>query len=512
MTKKIFFLFPNTANNPTVTTSIPIFSGIAKELGWKQKYFDTTWYQKTQDSTEGKEKTGGFRPGFVKLERHYLPKKRLISDLQKALDKFSPDILAITTMSPDYEFLMTFFPQIKVPAKTITIIGGVHVTFATDEVVKSKLFDIACVGQGENTFREILTRYEQKRSLKNVQGTYFINKNSGKVIKNPRRRMLSSEEVWQTDANYSLFDDSYFTFPFDGKMVKMFKLEVGRGCPFNCSYCGNTALKEDSAGLGNFLYARDIDSIFRTTKEVIEKYKIEMFNFTDECFLARPKAWLNEFAKRWHAEVRRPLFIQSRPETITEENIKLLKSCGAPFVQVGLGVESGSEKILHEVCNRMMKVDIIIKAYDLLNKHGARTNAYFMLGFPHETREDIFETINLCRRINSDINSVAIFQPLPGSKLRKVCLDEGLLDENEKCSTYTGGSILKMPQISAEEISNLFRVFLLYAKLPKKYYPQIEKCEKDYENNKELFEKLVKLRWKIEDKNKKNKPKWITKK
>ena len=62
-----------------------------------------------------------------------------------------------------------------------------------------------------------------------------------------------------------------------------------------------------------------------------------------------------------------------------------------------------------------------------------------------------------------------------------------------------------LPQISAEEISNLFRTFLLYAKLPKSYYPQIEKCEKDYENNKELFEKLIGLRWKLEDENKKDK-------
>ncbi len=505
MSKKIFFLFPNTANIPRITTSIPIFSGIAKELGWEQKYFDTTWYQKEEDSIEGKEKTGGFRPALTKQDRNFAPMEQLVNDFQKALDEFSPDILAITVMSCDYDLLMKFFPKIKIASHTTTIIGGVHVTFEPKEVVKSNLFDLACVGQGEGAFREILEKYEQGLDLKNIAGTYYVDRKTGAVTENPRRRMLSAEELWKTDCDYSFFDDSYFVSPFDGKMVRMFWLEVGRGCPYNCTYCGNTALKMVSAGLGQFLYVRDIDSTFRLIKEVIEKFQVDIFNFTDECFLARPKQWLEEFAKRYAAEVRKPFLIQTRPETVTEANIALLKSMGAPFFQVGMGVESGCKRILAEVCNRLMNIDKIVQAYDLLNKHGIRSNAYFMLGFPHENRADIFETINLCGRLDSDINSVAIFQPLPGIKLRKICLEEGLITGNEKSAVFTSESVLKMPQISAKEISDLARTFMLYAKLPKNYYPQIEKCEKDYENNKELFQELVALRWKLEDEKQKNK-------
>ena len=58
-------------------------------------------------------------------------------------------------------------------------------------------------------------------------------------------------------------------------------------------------------------------------------------------------------------------------------------------------------------------------------------------------------------------------------------------------------SLLNMPApyLSKTEITNLWRVFMLYAMLPEEYHDDIKKCEMDYENNQELFDKLVKIRW-----------------
>ena len=39
---------------------------------------------------------------------------------------------------------------------------------------------------------------------------------------------------------------------------------------------------------------------------------------------------------------------------------------------------------------------------------------------------------------------------------------------------------------------------MLYAKLPKKYWSEVKKCEDDYENNKDLFKKLIGLRWELQ--------------
>ena len=174
-----------------------------------------------------------------------------------------------------------------------------------------------------------------------------------------------------------------------------------------------------------------------------------------------------------------------------------MKKSNSPFIYAKIGVESGSDKILNEVCNRKTKIKTIINSFDLLHKNSIKTSACFMVGFPYETREDIFKSINLCNRIKPDEVIVNIFQPMPGQRLTDLCIKEGFLTGKEKLTNFTSRSILRMPQISPEEILNLRRVFLLYAMLPKKYYEKIEKCEKDYDNNKSLYEELVSLRWRL---------------
>jgi anaerobic magnesium-protoporphyrin IX monomethyl ester cyclase len=500
---KILFLFPNTSNRASIPTSVPILSGIAKKHGWETSYFDTTDYEKSQDSFEDKEKTGGFKIGYINNKQQRFPAEYIVDDFEYKLFAFKPDIIVITAMSCDFQYLMTFFPKINIPKNILVVIGGIHSILKPDEVIETGLFDIVCIGQGEKTFEEILINFERKYTMDNIEGTYFLYKNNGDIVRNQRRKLLDSSELWDNEPDYSMFDDRYFTYPFDGQMVNILLMEVARGCPHNCSYCGNSAIKKVYKGLGKYIVTRPLDSSFKTFNKIIHERNIDICNFVDECFLCHSKSFLKDFAANYAIDIKKPFLIQTRPETVTEENIVILNSFGASFYQISLGVESGSERILFDICNRKTKLESIIKAYDIMNKHNVRSGAYFMIGFPTETREEIFKTINLCKRINATINSVAIFQPLPGQELTELCIREGYITGNEPMQTFTGGSVLKMPQISAEEILGLSRTFLLYAKLPEDYYPLIEICERDYENNKKLYKELIELRWKYDKEYKK---------
>lgn len=499
MRKRILLFFPNTSNRGRITTAIPILGGIARDRGWEVTYIDTSFYEKDTDSVIEREKTGGFRPGPKETMPDMIPQERLVPDLQAQIDKLKPDILAITAMTCDYQYMMTFLPQLKISKETLVVIGGLHASFKEDEVLDTGLFDLVCFGQGEMTFTEILSRVEEGKQVDNIVGTCFKDKKRGKFVRNPKRPLLPPEKLWETEEEYSYFDERYFRYPFDGKAIKMFWVDLGRGCPYACSYCGNTALKSSYKGLGQYIVSRSLDSTFGLLRNMLREYKVGVFNITHECFLAQPLAWLKEFSERWSKEIRKPFLIVTRAETVTEEKLNILKKSEAPIIQVGLGVESGSERILRDICNRRIKIETIIHAYDLLHQHGFRSNAYYMLGFPTETRGEIFETIEVCRRLNAHIDSVSIFQPYPGQPLTDFCIQRGYITGKERIPSFTEGSILKMTQISTEEIGNLRRTFLLYAKLPKKYWPEIEKCEKDYEAHRDLYDELVKLRWELAD-------------
>jgi hypothetical protein len=116
-----------------------------------------------------------------------------------------------------------------------------------------------------------------------------------------------------------------------------------------------------------------------------------------------------------------------------------------------------------------------------------------MIGFPTETREEAFMTINLIRSLDIDNSIMSIFFPFHGVPLRDYCIANGYISGDEPARSFTETSILQHQPMTPDEIYNIRRTYGLYTKLPDSYYPDIEKCEKDYDNNVNLFSSLVNL-------------------
>lgn len=496
MARSVLLIYPNTTTAPVIPGAIPILAGIARKYGWTPYFFDTYRYQ-LSDVNKVMGTTAEFKPVSGDDDDRLLPISNLVGDLQACIDKIKPDIIAASCMTIDYEFLRKFWGELSIPESTVKIIGGLHSIICHDKVSEDKIFDLICTGEGEEVFAELLCRIDENKNTDDIVGTLSLNKDDLDYKNNGKRNLLDADSLWATKPDYSVFADEYFSYPFDGKMYRRFMFEVARGCVYSCAYCGNTSLKKAYAGLGKFVRHRPVDSVIAGMKDVISKHKIELFYLMDECFLGHPIKWLQEFSAKYAEHIRVPFIVQTRPETITPEKLDLLDAMGAPFYQMSLGVESGSERILYDVCNRRTPKDRIRNAFALLHERNVRTAAFFLIGFPYETREEIFETIELCREIKPTVSSVSIFQPLPGQDLRELCIKEGYITGNEPQISFTEGSVLKMPQITADEILNLRRTFMLYATLPKEYFSDIEACEKDYERNRDKYDDLVKLRWRL---------------
>ena len=333
--------------------------------------------------------------------------------------------------------------------------------------------------------------------LNGIPGTSTIDEVNGTLNLTPVSPALPEQELWAVEPDYSEYDARYFNYPFDGKKVNMFWLEVGRGCPYACTYCEAPQLRALYKGKGKYVLSRPMDDIFKTIREVQKKFDVDVFNITHECFLSQRTEWIAEFCDRWKKEVGKSFLIQTRVETLDTKKLDLLKNTNVPTIQVGMGIESGSQRILTDVCNRQMTVERLIENYAILKEWNFRTNAYYMIGMPTETRDEVFETIKLCGQVRADVDSVSIFQPYNGLPMTNVAKSKGWIKEGAKIPTFTGESIINQPTLTPKEVSNLRRTFMLYAKLPKSYWPEVKKCEEDYENHKDLFKKLIAFRWEI---------------
>lgn len=489
---KILLLFPNTSNEGVAPLAVSILSSIAKKNGFDIKYFETSFYKKSSTAGEEREKTGEFksidRENFVRLR----PFKFITEDLNTVFANYQPDILAVSANSLEYDLFCDLIENINFGGKKpFTLVGGVHATISPEEVIENEFVDAICIGQGEVAWQEFLIKFKNGLDFTDIKNLWV--KKDLSVKKNSVRPLLGEDKLWETELDESFFDDRHYLKPFDGNIYKRGLVELSRGCPYSCSYCVNTTFKNIYKGRGKFVSFRPYSNLKKRILNLVES-GFEMLQFQDECFLSAPYDYLQKFCSWYGKEVRLPLLLQTRPESVTEEKIKLISEMDV-LVQISCGVETGSERILHNICNRQITLEQIKNAYGIIHKYGIRSNAYTMIGFPTETRKDVFETINLIRDINPNISVMSVFYPFKGVPLRQFCIDKGYINGDEKAKTFTDISILKNQPMSPDEIQNLRRTYRLYTRLPNRYFPEIELCEKDYESNKKLFEKLVSLSW-----------------
>jgi len=158
-------------------------------------------------------------------------------------------------------------------------------------------------------------------------------------------------------------------------------------------------------------------------------------------------------------------------------------------------VEQGNEPFRKKVLNKNVSDEQIFKAMSLLEKYNIRRTAYFMVGLPFETRELVFETIRMYKKLinkyGASPSSLFCFYPFPGTELRKVCLENNFIDKN-KLNVETSGNqpALDMPNLSREEATGIARTFFAYSVMDEKLYPIIRICEEKNEYTDRILKEI----------------------
>ncbi len=491
-TPRVMILFPNTGSDGVMPLAVGILSAIAKDAGCEVRYVETTFYNKSNTATEDHESTGEFRAVKGRKKSEYPPLQDFYADFKDALSSFRPHVLAVHTNSLEWELIRKIMENVPLPEPSpFVIVGGIHATIDPDSIMAEPFVNAVCVGEGEDAWADLIRVIRDGGEVSSIAGLWV--RTAQGVRKNPRRPLIPADRLWNICTDYSLFDERHLLKPYDGEMRCRVLIEYSRGCPFSCSYCVNSALKDSFKGLGQFFRVRPFENFQRGVKQ-LKNLGAEIMQLQDECFFYNKTADIKLFCDWYGNEIRLPLLLQTRPESVTEEKVRLISGMRIP-IQISLGVESGSPRILREICNRHMTIDSVHNAFGLIHRYGLRSSAYCMIGFPTETREEAFQTIRLIREIHPAVAIMSVFYPFQGVPLRKFCVDHGYINGDEPARTFTDNTILRSQPMSPKEIEGIRRCFRLYTKLPGKYLPKVERCERDFENNRELFGELVQRSW-----------------
>jgi radical SAM superfamily enzyme YgiQ (UPF0313 family) len=268
----------------------------------------------------------------------------------------------------------------------------------------------------------------------------------------------------------------------------MIPVQTIRGCPYTCGYCNSPSqTRIYKAENSRFFRSQKIELVRREIDNAIRNYKADSIYFWADTFLAWNPKEFDEFCEMY-SDYKLPFWIQTRPETVTEDRFKKLAEIG--LLRVAFGVEHGNEEFRQRLLGRKVSNDVIVRQLNLVNSIGIPISVNNIIGFPTETRELAFDTIELNRHFKSDGVNAYSFTPFHGTPLRKLSEDLGFINKGDLARCISQPTMISMPHFPKEEIEGVRRCFVLYVKMPKSRWPEIRKAEALTHEGDLIFRKL----------------------
>lgn len=487
---KVLLVYPNYMMVNLLPTNLGILTTCLKNAGFDVDLFDTTFYRTAEKSLDE------IRVENLQLRKfslddfgvHY-KKTDYLEDFLLKIKSYSPDLIGITCVEDVWPQALTMLEYIddKLGYHIPTILGGVFATFSPDTVIRKPFIDYVCVGEGEEALVELCEALSKGTDTTKIRNIWAKDK-TGAIIKNPMRPSIPMDQVSLSD--WSLFEKERFYRPMQGKIYRMVPIETDRGCPYTCRFCEAPALNNlyRAETGGRYFRRKSTKLVEEEIQNYISRYNAQYLYFNAETFLAMSEREFDEFIEMY-SRFKLPFWCQTRIETFSEKRLKGLESVGCDRISVGL--EHGNEEFRRKVIGKGFTNNMMIEAFKLIDKTSIPITVNNILGFPGETRELTFDTIELNRNLSADTINAFYFVPYKGTPFYKECIDKGYLTEDSRTGSLHGGSVLNMPYYSSEEIKGLVRTFSLYVRFPKQDWPLIQRAEKFDEEGNRIFRELA---------------------
>ena len=485
---RVLLFYPNFYGMNMLPPAIGLFTALLKNDGHEVALFDTTIYEGSFsdiDSDKQKSENLNARPFDDTLLHNLSRKSNPIEDFVACVRSFKPGLIAMSATEDMYPIGLTLLKALGNDRPKV-VLGGVFATFAPELALRhaAGAIDWAIKGEGDETLPELARRMQAGEDVLTLPGLCAID--GSKTIMNPLPRpvVLTTQPL----PDYSLFEESRYYRPMQGKLWRMLPVQTIRGCPYTCAYC-NSPSQMTVHGEENHKFFRKqrTDLIRAELRHCVDVYKADSFYFWADTFLAWNDGEFNEFCDMY-SEFKLPFWIQTRPETVRLKRFERLRDIG--LLRVAFGVEHGNERFREKILHRRVKNSFIIDNLKIVTDLGIPISVNNIMGFPTETRDLVFDTIELNRHFRSDGINAYSFVPFHGTPLRDLAESLGYVEKGSLTRSITAPTILSMPQFPKEQIEGIRRCFVLYVKMPRNRWPEIEKAEALTPEGDRIFKEL----------------------
>ncbi|MFC1889584.1 B12-binding domain-containing radical SAM protein [Thermodesulfobacteriota bacterium] len=326
---------------------------------------------------------------------------------REALQQFDPDWVGLSGMSCEAGLIHDFARFTKEWNEAARVAaGGSHATIAWKQLLKDGNIDLAVVGEAERTVVDLLGKADGGE-LSGLSGIAY--RQDGKAVFTGHGPMIENLDSIPFPAWHLADIGAYGTIPnWNGTLRERQYATIitSRGCPYNCCFCHNL--------FGKRVRMRSPENVVEELVDIHRRYDIREFHIIDDIFNEN-----EERAKRIcrliiESGIRVSLAFPNglRADRMTEELIDHLRRAGT--YKINYGFETTSPRLQKEI-GKNLDIEKAKRTIEQTSRAGIIVGAYFMFGFPSQSREEAMDTIDYAAGSGLDVAYFFKATPYPGS-------------------------------------------------------------------------------------------------
>jgi anaerobic magnesium-protoporphyrin IX monomethyl ester cyclase len=291
-------------------------------------------------------------------------------------------------------------------AHTSIVLGGPEVRNHMEKFLEHGA-DFIAFGEGEQTMLELVQWMDGKAgSIGLVEGIAYKD-GEGQVCKNRERTKMKDLDELPMPNRQKVDLQKYFDAWKGRHGVSAVSINTMRGCPYSCKWCSR-------AVYGQSYRRRSAAHVADEIEWIKKHYDVDSIWFVDDVFTVSYK-WLQEFTgEMQRRNLVMPYECITRADRMNIEVIRNLKASGC--FRVWIGAESGSQKVI-DLMDRRVEVEQVRSMIRLAQQEGLQAGTFIMVGYPGETKDDIYETLRHLKVSDPDLFTITVAYPIKGTPL-----------------------------------------------------------------------------------------------
>ena len=302
--------------------------------------------------------------------------------LEEASAKISetkPKIVSFYTRSDCFHIMLKLARAVKDRIQCTVVFGGPQADIvAKQTLAEIPYVDYVCCGEGENTVYPFFSSLLRGEPDLSVDGLVY--RKDGEIFMNPRPTLIEDLDT------IPLLD--YSIFPADSVVDTQmaFPIDVGRGCPFGCTFCSTKTF------WGRKYRLKSPKRIVEELQYYYDLFGVRHFVFQHDMFTMNKKLVMETCRLIKELPFKATWNCSARLDCIDKELIDTMADAG--LYHIYLGIETGSPR-MQKIVNKNLKLDGIVDMIRYLRSKDLQVTTSFIYGFPQETEEDLSLTLAL---------------------------------------------------------------------------------------------------------------------